>query len=142
MVKIMKIIFVVLILNFLALPAFSSQEGVLPLSEFLLKSDGIGNSGMIIVEGKKDSQGIFTKLNVKAFGKTFDVSGEPLKRFPIKAPNGIQLSYDEGNKETGGRTVYINFLLGTSQESSKSVFMLKVSEDGKQEIYLRMPRQP
>ena len=97
----------------------------MPLSEFHFKSEGVNDSGVVIVEGEKDAQGLFKKLSVKAFGKTFDISGEALKRFPIKTPNGIQLSYEKGYKEPGGRTVYVNFLFGNRKEPPKSALMLE-----------------
>jgi hypothetical protein len=133
---------VVTILILLTSPVYSSQEGALPISEFLFKSEGIEDSGIIIVEGEKDADGIFTKLQVNDFGKTFDISVVPLKAYPVKAPNGIQLSYNGNNMDSGGRTVYIDFTIGTWKESTKRAFMVVVSEDGKPEIYIRTQRKP
>jgi hypothetical protein len=116
------------------------EEKLLPLSEFRIQSNGIDDSGSITVEGTKDPNGFFTKLTVNAFGKTFDVSVEGFRKFPfkLKPQNGIQLSYKKNSKQEGGKTVYISFLSGGGAET-KNAFMLLVSEDGNQEIYIRQP---
>lgn len=116
------------------------DEKLLPLSEFRIKSNGIEDSGSIVVEGNKDANGFFTKLTVNAFGKTFDVSVGAFKKFPVKLKpqSGIQLSYKKNPKQAGGKTVYISFLSGNGAET-KNAFILLVSEDGKQEIYIRQP---
>ena len=120
--------------------AMATEEKLLPLSEFKIQSNGIEDSGAIVVEGTKDANGFFTKLTVNAFGKTFDVSVEAFKKFPIKLKpqSGIQLSYKKNPKQAGGRTVYISFLSGSGAET-KNAFMLLASEDGNQEIYIRQP---
>ncbi len=120
--------------------AMASEEKLLPLSKFRIQSNGIEDSGSIIVDGIKDADGFFTKLTVNAFDKTFDVSVEAFKEFPfkLKPQSGIQLSYKKNPKQAGGRTVYISFLSGSGAET-KNAFVLLVSEDGNQEIYIRQP---
>ena len=135
-----KASFILIIILLLVSSAMSSEEKLLPLSEFRIKSDGIEDSGSIVVEGTKDANGFFTKLTVDAFGKTFDVSVEAFKKFPIKLKpqSGIQLSYKKNLKQARGKTVYISFLSGSVAET-KNAFVLLVSEDGNQEIYIRQP---
>ncbi len=111
--------------------AHSSKEGVLPFSSFTVQSQGIGSSGVIVVEGQKDALGNFKKLVVKAFGKTIEVNEDLLRKIPLKHPNGIQLSYEQGYEALGGRTVYITFLFGFTS-GIKETFTITVTEHGQQ----------
>lgn len=65
------LVFSSLIISF---TASASKEGILPLSDFIIKSDGIGGSGSITVIGGINERGVFTHLSVEAFGKTIKVS--------------------------------------------------------------------
>lgn len=112
--------------------ASASQEGVLPFSEFSIRSEGIGESGSITVEGLKDASGNYKKLLVKAFGKTIEVSKELLEKVPIYQ-NGIQLSYERRYEILGGRTVYIMFSSGFTS-GIRETFIIAVTENGKQSI--------
>ena len=105
----------------------------MPLSEFRIQSSGIGDSGAVIVEGLKDSSGIYKSLLIKAFGKTMAVEGALLKQIPLKHQNGVYLSYEEGDKKLGGRTIYITFLFGFTS-GVKEIFIIAVTEDGRQSV--------
>ncbi len=106
---------------------------MLPFSEFRIQSKGIGESGIVTVEGLKDTSGKYKKLSISAFGKVIEVSNKLLSQIPSKYQNGIQLSYDPGWKQLGGRTVYISFLSGFTS-GSKEIFIISVSEDGRQTV--------
>jgi hypothetical protein len=124
----------VIIIAFLMIPsAFASQEGMLPFSEFKIQSNGIGESGIVVVEGVKDTSGKYMKLTVKAFRKTIEVSNDVLRQIPSEYQNGIQLSYGGGYKELGGRIIYIVFQKGFTSGKIES-FTIAVTEDGNSQI--------
>ena len=111
----------------------ASQEGTLSLSSFSLQSKGIGSSGPIAVEGKRDESGNLSQLVVNAFEKKISVAQDVLRKISKYNINGIQLSYESGYKELGGRTVYILFQKGfTSRIIEKTV--LAVKENGTSKI--------
>jgi len=127
----------VITIAFLMIPsAFASQEGVLALSEFKIQSKGIGESGIVVVEGMMDASGKYKKLTVKAFGKTIEVSNDVLRQIPSKNQNGIQLSYEVGYKDMGGRTIYIVFQKGFTSGITESL-IIGVTEDGRSKIVKR-----
>ncbi len=107
-----KIILIISIILFLTSHVFASQEGVLTLSDFTIQSKGIGESGPVKISGKQNDKNEFTELTIKAFGKVYNISKENLKKIPKKYYNGIQLSYEAGYKELGGKTIYIVFMSG------------------------------
>ena len=108
----------------------ASQEGVLPFSEFSVKSDGIGQSGVVEVKGVKSSEGKFISLTVDAFGKSYSFPEKILSKVSELHQNGIQISYVAGYEQLGGKTVYIQFQKGfTSSIQSKVV--VSVNEKGK-----------
>jgi hypothetical protein len=83
----------------------------LALSSFTIESAGIGASGPVQVTGKQDNKGI-TDIRIKAFEKEFIPSETQLSSLSGLAANGIQLSYEAGYKELGGRTIYLLFSKG------------------------------
>lgn len=113
--------------------AAASQEGVLPFSEFHIKSDGIGESGVIVVNGKKDKNNNFVSLSIKAFGKTIAIPSVILKQIPSKRQNGIQLSYEAGYSNLGGKTVYLQFQVGFTT-GVREIFIISTSENGNVKI--------
>lgn len=86
--------------------AFASQEGGLPLGGFRFESPGIGDSGVVIVAGRQGAKGV-ESLSIEAFGTRIDLSPSQLEVLRGGMLNGLQLSYEAGYKETGGRTVYL-----------------------------------
>ena len=118
--RIKKRVFLAMCLLALPACAVASKEGILPLSSFRLELDGIGQSGKIIVEGKGDTDGHLLSLKVTAFGKQYVVPRDRLAQFRVTA-NGVRISYEAGYRETGGRTVYVQFQMGftsgTQQEA-------------------------
>lgn len=124
----MKTILLALMFTLYLQDAVASQEGVLPLTEFQIKSNGIDNSGPIIVNGKK-IDGIFSSLSVSAFGKNIEVPTSVLSTIQIKHHNGIQLSYEAGYRALGGKTVYIKFIFGFTSGVDDEV-TISVRENG------------
>ena len=88
----------------------------------------MGASGPVLVKGRRDKAGNFETLVVKAFGKNIEIPKPLLARIPNGA-NGIQLSYEAGYKQLGGRTIYILFLTGFTSVI-KEKMILSVNEDG------------
>jgi hypothetical protein len=108
--------------------ALASQEGVLTFGTFRVESPGIGNSGVVTVAGRQGAQGV-ESLRIEAFGKRFDLSRDQLQALQGSMLNGLQLSYEGGYKELGGRTLYIVFSKGfTSGVVSQR--LVTVTEDG------------
>ena len=105
-----------------------SKEGVLPLSEFRMASNGIGTSGPVVVEGNVNTQGEVVALSVQAFGMTRSIDTSILKTLNLAHANGIQLSYEAGYRVLGGKTIYILFQKGFTSEI-KEKFVLAVSEN-------------
>ena len=112
--------------------AWASQEGVLSLSSFQFSSAGIGNSGSVTISGEQNAQR-FLSLTVSAFGRRVSLNQEQLAKLKSVLCNGVQMSYESGWKEVGGRTVYIVLSMGFTSgvESSQIV---SVNERGVVEV--------
>ena len=128
----MRNIFLIIAITFFSQQAYASQEGVLPFEEFHIKSKGIGQSGSVSVEGVKNSEDVYKKIVVHAFGQSTKIPNSILKNIP-KFHNGIQLSYEEGYKELGGRTIYLQFQRGFTSGASET-FTLSIDESGNIEV--------
>jgi len=127
-----RLILALIVLAF-ATCASASKEGILPLSNFRLESDGIDGSGKVVVEGKGDKDGHVVSLKVTAFGKDYLVPKDKLGRLGGLMANGVRISYEAGYAELGGRTVYVQLQMGwTSSTRQKGV--ITVTENGKIEI--------
>lgn len=120
------------ILLTLSIAASASQEGILALDKILFESAGIGESGPVKVSGSQASTGI-TALKVDAFGKSVQLSATQLKALDGGQYNAIQLSYEGGYKELGGRTIYIKLSKAFTSGEVASVFVV-VTEDGKVKV--------
>jgi hypothetical protein len=114
----------------------ASQEGPLPISRFRLESDGIGQSGAIVIEGKQNDKAQIVELKVRAFGKEYAVPPEKLKVLAGLGANGIRISYESGYEELGGRTVYIQLQLGFTSHTAESA-LITITESGKIEVSRR-----
>jgi hypothetical protein len=111
----------------------ASEEGALPLQEFQVSSQGIGESGPIVVTGAKNDDGRFREITVVAFGKTFALPQPILDQLSQQFQNGLQLSYEAGYPNLGGRTIYLQFQFGFTSGPVRSV-VVAISEDGKSRI--------
>lgn len=109
--------------------AYASQEGLLPFSEFQIKSNGIGNSGSIIVNGRKNNEGEFISLSVIAFGQTISIPQSIMSKISSINQNGIQLTYEHGYEELCGKTIYLQFQVGFTS-GMRQILIIAVSEDG------------
>jgi len=107
----------------------ASKEGALSFSEFTLKCQGIGASGEITLKGKNDGKGNFNTLKILAFKKEYVLTKDQLKKLAPFSPNGIQMTYESGYKELGGRTVYLKFHTGFVS-GIKTYKLVTVREDG------------
>jgi len=103
--------------------ALASQEGVLALQDFKIETRGIGESGPVIVTGKQDEKNQVTALKVEAFGKAFELKAADLEKIPKFPYNGIQLSFETGYKELGGRTIYVNLQFGFTSGNKQRVLI-------------------
>jgi hypothetical protein len=108
--------------------ANSSVEGLLRMSAFALESPGIGDSGLIKVSGAQSERDI-SLLLIEAFGKKFNLSPEQLKDLSGFNANGIQITYEGGYEELGGRTVYVIFSRGFTSGSVRRRFV-SINESG------------
>jgi hypothetical protein len=103
----------------------ASKEDILTLSSFTIESAGIGASGPVRVTGSQDTKGI-TTIRINAFEKEFIPSEAQLSSLRDLTANGIQLSYEAGYNELGGRTIYLIFSKGfTSGKEQTQLVVLK-----------------
>jgi hypothetical protein len=129
----MRRLILALVVFAVATCASASKEGILPLSNFRLESDGIDGSGKVVVEGKGDKDGHLVSLKVTAFGRDYLLPKDKVAQFARLMANGVQISYEAGYAELGGRTVYVQLQMGwTSSTRQKAV--VTVTENGKIEV--------
>ena len=105
----------------------ASQEGALVLEKFTIESPGIGSSGPVIVSGTQ-GKGI-TSLRIEAFGKQFYLTPDQLMSLQRVSANGLQLSYEGGYEELGGRTIYLLFTTGFTRQAIQRTFVT-IKESG------------
>lgn len=113
---------------FFSLSVKSSQEGVLVLSDFTVSSRSIGESGPVTVSGTQTTDGI-ASLRVNAFGRAIVANPAQLKDLRGFFANGMQLTYESGYKELGGRTVYIVLVKGFTS-GTQATQRVEVNERG------------
>ena len=124
-----RLLFVLLVVAWIiAQVAGASQEGALVIGSFRLESPGIGESGSVIVSGTQGSRGI-ESLKVEAFEKQFILDQPQLQQLNGFRFNGVQLSYERGYKELGGRTLYLLFSLGFTSGVVERRFVV-ITESG------------
>lgn len=103
----------------------TSKEGILIFDSFQVESKGIGSSGPVSVIAKKGKSRFFDSILIRAFGREFLVEEKILKKIP-KTANGIQMTYEKGYEELGGKTLYLSFSKGfTSSQKQKKVLAVK-----------------
>jgi len=122
-----QIVFALLTLS-MSTFALASKEGVLSLDSFQVSSAGIGNSGPVTVSGEQNAQHLLS-MNVSAFGRRVSLNQDQLAELRAGLFNGIQISYESGWKEVGGRTVYIVFSMGFTS-GVQSTQIVSVNEQG------------
>jgi hypothetical protein len=104
------------------------MEGLLPLGTIRIESPGIGKSGSVILSGVQTAQGL-QSLTIEAFGKKFQLSPAQLQEFQGGLFNGVQLSYESGYKELGGRTIYVLISKGFTSGTVLQKYVI-VTESG------------
>lgn len=109
--------------------AHASKEGVLSLSSFQVSSPGIGESGPVVVSGSRVGDDV-KALCVQAFKRTQCLPAEHLSRLTGSMVNGIQISYEAGYRQTGGRTVYVLLSKGFTSARLEGK-LISVSESGR-----------
>ena len=118
----------------LAQPAYASKEGGLSLYTVKLDSPGMHDSGPVHVEMKRSDEGI-ESLRVFAFGKTETAPSALLASIKQKRwLNGVQLSWERGYPEMGGKTIYLSLTEGGTA-GVVVVAVIGFSEGGKFEIF-------
>ena len=99
------------------------------IGELRATSPGVGESGPVAVTATRGPHG-FSAVEVQAFGRVTKLTADQLAQLHGQFVNGMQLSYEGGYKELGGRTVYIELLsqdvISGAQESQR----ISVNEQG------------
>lgn len=106
----------------------ASQEGVLAIGELRMTSPGIGDSGQVVITATRGPKG-FRALEVQAFGRVTRLTESQLAKLQGQFVNGVQLSYEAGYKELGGRTVYIVLSTGFTSGMQEAQ-TISVNEQG------------
>lgn len=122
----MKKLFMTALWAFIAVFPFlslASQEAVLPTSYFEVISEGVSNSGRVKVKAQRDRMGKFKFVKVEAFHRTLKIEKKLIEVLP-KDTNGVQISFEEGYEETGGKLLYIAFTKGFSSGSFQKTVIL------------------
>lgn len=114
------------------LPAHASKEAVLALDKFQVSSPGIGQSGPVVVSGEQEANRVVS-LAVQAFGRTVNLSPEQLAKLRGGFINGIQISYEAGYRQLGGRTVYVILSKGFTSGLQETQ-LVSVNENGLTEV--------
>jgi hypothetical protein len=110
-----------------------SKEGVLPFGAFHVASAGIASSGPVSVVGECQDRTV-TSLSVEAFGLRFELNDAQLNQLSDVCLNGIQLSYEAGYPNTGGRTVYVLLSKGFVSGVQQSM-LVQVDESGQTSLH-------
>ncbi len=95
-----------------------SKEGILPLDNFSVRSNGGLVFGQVTVSGVQGKSGL-TVLEINAFGRTFRLSDLQLAILGETAVNGVQISCENGYERLGGPAVYIVLLKGFTSGPSQ-----------------------
>jgi hypothetical protein len=94
----------------------------------MVESLGIGDSGPVVLSGRQSPDG-FASLKINAFGKTLALTEPQLKKLKGGHLNGLQLSYEHGYTELGGRTIYVRFSKGFTSGITEAR-LVTITEDG------------
>lgn len=113
-------------------PANASKEGMLAFSDFSVKSPGLGNSGPVEISGTQISGGI-TSIRISAFKRETSLNTAQLAQIRGLIANGIQISFELGYKETGGKKIYIVLTEGLTSGRARAV-TIQFTEAGKLRI--------
>lgn len=98
----MQRIIIGLLILLLCPSSYASKEGLLQFSAFTIESPGVGS------------------LNVTAFGQSFVLNSSQLAQLRSLSVNGIQISYEAGYPQFGGKTIYLVFSKGFTSSLRES----------------------
>ncbi len=104
------------------------QEGILRFSQIELRSEGIGESGPVYLNGSLTKSGTLERLQIEAFDKNFTCPEELLAKLP-KMINGVLLSYVFDIRSGKGKTLYMTFQFGFTSGIKEKV-ILSLNEQG------------
>jgi hypothetical protein len=93
----------------------------------------------VTISGKQEATGI-TAMTVKAFGRVYELGKEQLELLKSMRVNGMQLSYEGGYKDQGGRTLYIQLSAGFFVSGIKARKFVLIKERG--DVLVQEPRTP
>jgi hypothetical protein len=108
--------------------ALGSKERILEWRTFQIESLGTSESGAVTVTGSQSSKGI-DSIRVDAFGKSFTLKEEDLAKLRGVMANSVQLSFEAGYHELGGRTIYLLIATGFTSGTTKGK-MISITERG------------
>jgi hypothetical protein len=116
------------VLLIFSMTAFASQEGVLAFDNLHVDSKGIGESGPVVVDVIQRDRGI-QRFSVHAFDRSYELTESQLRELGPGMYNSIQVSYERGYKELGGRTIYIKVSMAFTSAVERSKFIV-ITEAG------------
>jgi hypothetical protein len=119
--------------------AVASQEGVLRLGEFRIQSPGVEQSGPVVITGKQSDTEIVA-LSVQVFGRTINLTKSQLLQLKGQYVNGLQLTYEAGYREVGGRTIYLILSSGFTS-GIVTTQLIEINEQGSVKIGVSKSRQ-
>lgn len=125
----MRLVWTMAICVFLVTTSRASEEQGLHMAAFEISAISPEGWGEIKLSGRKDAVGNFSMLTLETFDRSFPLPREILEEISGSFSNGVALSCEAGYPETGGRTVYVNFLVGFTG-ADRSVRTVAISEDG------------
>jgi hypothetical protein len=106
-----------------------SKEGVMPLSKFKFECRGLAVFGNVVVEGEQNTHRRWAWMRITAFDRIFEIDQKELQKLGEYAPNGVLVTSEMGYPELGGRTLYLQLLMGFSSGIRQRA-MISVTEDG------------
>jgi hypothetical protein len=133
------LVFIFPSLALLSAVAVASEEGVLQLGEFQIQSRGVEQSGPVVITGKQSETEIVA-LSVQVFGRTINLTKSQLLQLKGQYVNGLQLTYEAGYREVGGRTVYLILSSGFTT-GIVTTQLIEINEQGSVKIGVSKSRQ-
>lgn len=125
----MRRVLVAILCSVIAGVAFASQEHAARIAEFSITWEGDEGAGPITARGARRPDGSLQRFTVSAFGRTIEMPAPVMAELSNIHFNGVLLSDEAGYPELGGRTAYLQFVVGfTSGVTSRVV--VAVDEKG------------
>lgn len=125
----MKCVLVAMVCVAIAGPVLASQEGALPVADFAITWEGGEGLGRITVRGSRNPDGSLQRVTVAAFDRTIELAAPILAELSKIRFNGVLVSGEPSYPELGGRTAYLQFVVGFTTGVASSV-IVAVDESG------------